>query len=95
VTVILGHKSLRGNLPGAAFWELLGVGTFPDLDLVDIAITKANLSHGVLEGLSKVVDSIVAHKQLHFSSYDDLKVRDPIIREVTTSKVVFEDLENG
>lgn len=38
VAVVLSDETLGSNLPGAALGELLGVGRFPDLDLVDVRV---------------------------------------------------------
>mmetsp|Transcript_41300 Transcript_41300/g.62893 ORF Transcript_41300/g.62893 Transcript_41300/m.62893 type:complete len:253 (-) Transcript_41300:758-1516(-) len=98
MAVVLSDKSLGGDLPGTALGELLGVGTLPDLDLVDIVVAEAGISHIVLERFAEVVLTLVAHEEVHLSAHDDFEVGDEVIGQVTATHVLFElgqDVSDG
>jgi len=94
MAVILSYKSLRWNLPRAAFRELFWISTFPDLDFVDVIITKSSTSHLVFERFSKVVNTIVANQKLHLATHDDFKVGHEIFRQISATQVILNILQD-
>lgn len=88
MTVLLDSKSFRLDHPVPTNRVFLGIGRVPDFDFSDILITQSFSLHFLFKRFSKVVIVRVAHQQSCLSSNNNLEIRDPIVRDLSSHSLL-------
>ena len=88
MTVLLDSKSFRFDHPVSTNRVFLWIGRVPDFDFSDIFITQSFSLHFLFKRFRKVVIVRVAHQQSRLSSNNDLEIRDPIVRDLSSHSLL-------